>query len=117
MGYAITGCVSGSFWTCSLMGSRLAIYMGNAEIRKEFQLILRSFIYAPVSGRCLITITVVGIILAEVAAAYNEVLDSMDRGLERTVVSGFSLLHRTAQLTFCRTKTSFLKVLSTVDTT
>lgn len=67
------------------MGDRIAGYAQKKEVRDEFELILRSFAHDPTSGRCLITVTLIGFMLAEVAAAYDAVLEDLDKTLQVTV--------------------------------
>lgn len=57
--------------------------MEEQEVRDEFQLILQVFAYDPASSRCLVTITIIGMMLEQVAAAYEEVLCALDRTLNQ----------------------------------
>lgn len=85
MAFALTGCPTGSSWTCTLMGSRLAECLEKKEIRDELHLILQSFTYHPNYGRRFLTVTLIGIILDELGRAYNQVLDELEKILHVTV--------------------------------
>jgi hypothetical protein len=67
------------------MGARISKYALDRGVRDEFQLIMRSFAHDPTSARCLITITLIGMMLAEVASAYGELLEELDNALKLTV--------------------------------
>ena len=88
--FTITGCHSGSSWTCTLMGARLSQYIEEQEVRDEFQLILQVFGYDPASARRLVTTTIIGMMLEQVAAAYEEVLGALDRTLNQFKVRPYS---------------------------
>lgn len=81
----ITGAASGRSWTCSTMGTALFDHIKpkdrNLEHLNELRYIMQSFAYDPVASRCLVTLTLVGVIMEGVTDSYNRAGEHLQESL------------------------------------
>ncbi|KAF8249132.1 hypothetical protein K440DRAFT_622508 [Wilcoxina mikolae CBS 423.85] len=87
--FAITGHPNGRTWTCSVMGRRLAGYITNSPKKKyadELRQLITIFGHDGRAARCLITQTLIGYMFAEVAAAYTELITTLDHVSDKSVI-------------------------------
>ncbi|KAF8535139.1 hypothetical protein BDD12DRAFT_856706 [Trichophaea hybrida] len=87
--FAITGHPNGRTWTCSVMGRRLAGYITNSPRKKyadELRQLITIFGHDGRAARCLIAQTLIGYMFAEVAAAYTELITTLDHVSDKSVI-------------------------------